>query len=79
VPATPAEREVLAVRAEARACIQAAIDEVNAPLAQFEKLKSFDVIVEDLSIAGGELTPTLKIKRRVIEQRYAAKIAKIYS
>jgi long-chain acyl-CoA synthetase len=79
VPGTPAEREALASRADARACIQACIDEVNAPLAQFERLKSFAVIVEDFSIAGGELTPTLKVKRRVIEQRYAAKIAEIYA
>jgi long-chain acyl-CoA synthetase len=78
VPATSAEREALAALAGARACIQQAIDDVNAPLAQFEKLKSFAVIVEDFSIAGGELTPTLKIKRRVIEERYAAKIAEIY-
>jgi long-chain acyl-CoA synthetase len=78
VPATSAEREALAALAGARACIQQAIDDVNAPLAQFEKLKSFAVIVEDFSIAGGELTPTLKIKRRVIEERYAAMIAEIY-
>ncbi len=77
-PATSAERETLAARPEARALIQAAIDEVNAPMAQYEKLKAFAVIVEDFSIAGGELTPTLKVKRRVIEQRYAAQIAQIY-
>jgi len=79
VPANAADRERLAALPGARACIQTAIDAVNAPLAQFEKLKSFGVIVEDFSIAGGELTPTLKIKRRVIVQRYAAKIAAIYS
>ncbi len=78
-PADAAAREAFAARADARALIQAAIDAANAPLAQFEKMKSFAVIVEDFSVAGGELTPTLKIKRRVIEQRYAAKISQIYS
>ena len=78
-PIDRAERDALVARPEARALIQAAIDRVNAPMAQFEKLKAFAVIVEDFSIAGGELTPTLKVKRRVIEQRYAEKIAAIYA
>ena len=73
-PKDNAEREALAERPDARALIQAAIDHVNAPMAQFEKLKAFAVIVEDFSIAGGELTPTFKVKRRVIEQHYADKI-----
>jgi long-chain acyl-CoA synthetase len=64
---------------QSRALFQAAIDEVNKPLAQFERLKAFAVIVDDFSVASGELTPTLKIKRRVIEQRYADRIASIYS
>jgi long-chain acyl-CoA synthetase len=78
-PDTAGARESLAAGAAARALILTAIDAVNAPLAQFEKLKSFAVIVEDFSVAGGELTPTLKVKRRVIEQRYADKIAGIYA
>lgn len=78
-PASSVEREALAARPDARALIQSAIDDVNAPIAQFEKLKAFAVIVEDFSIAGGELTPTLKVKRRVIEQRYEQKIARLYS
>jgi long-chain acyl-CoA synthetase len=78
-PGNPAAREALAADPAARALIQTAIDAVNAPLAQFERVKSFSVIVEDFSIAGGELTPTLKVKRRVVEQRYAEQISKIYS
>lgn len=78
-PKNHAEREALAARPAARALIQAAIDAVNAPLAQFEKMKAFAVIVDDFSIAGGELTPTLKVKRRVIEQRYADTIARLYA
>ena len=77
-PNSAADRESLCAEPQARALIQSAIDAVNAPLAQFEKLKAFAIIVEDFSIAGGELTPTLKVKRRVIEQRYATKISKLY-
>lgn len=79
VPADRAGREALAARADARAVIQSAIDEVNRPLAHFEKLKAFAVILDDFSIAGGELTPTLKVKRRMVEQRYQELIAGIYA
>jgi long-chain acyl-CoA synthetase len=78
-PGNAAAREALAADPAARALIQAAVDAVNAPLAQFEKLKAFAVIVEDFSVAGGELTPTMKVKRRVIEARYKDKISRIYS
>jgi long-chain acyl-CoA synthetase len=78
-PATPGEREALAALPAARAAIQQGIDEVNTPLAQFEKLKAFAVVMEDFSIATGELTPTLKVKRRVVESRYARLISAIYA
>jgi long-chain acyl-CoA synthetase len=78
-PSTADERHALAALPAARAAIQQGIDEVNTPLAQFERLKAFAVIVEDFSIATGELTPTLKVKRRVIESRYAQLISAIYS
>jgi len=78
-PADAAARAQLSARPESRAAIQTAIDVVNEPLAQFERLKAFAVVIEDFSIAGGELTPTLKVKRRVIEARYATEIAKLYA
>lgn len=78
-PADTAARSALAARADVRAAVQTAIDEVNAPLAQFERLKAFAIIVDDFSIASGELTPTLKVKRRVVEARYGAVIAAMYS
>ncbi|MBP6715495.1 MAG: long-chain fatty acid--CoA ligase [Acidobacteria bacterium] len=78
-PTNAAERQALANRADVRAAIQVGIDEVNAPLAQFERLKAFAIVVDDFSIASGELTPTLKVKRRVIEERYAGVIAQMYS
>ena len=61
-----------------RAALQREIDAVNAPLAQYERLKAFAVVVEDFGVSTGELTPTLKVKRRVIETRYAAEIAALY-
>jgi long-chain acyl-CoA synthetase len=79
VPVDVVTRRMLADRPDVRAAVQAAIDVVNAPLAQFERMKAFAILAEDFSVATGELTPTLKVKRRVIEERYAAVIAKLYS
>lgn len=78
-PVDAAARQALAARADARAAVQAAIDQVNAPLAHFEQLKAFAIVMDDFSVMGGELTPTLKVKRRVIEARYAAQIAALYA
>ena len=65
-------------RPDVRALFQAAIDRVNAPLAQFERLKKFHVLAHELTLAAGELTPTLKIKRRVVEDKYRRQIEELY-
>jgi len=54
------------------------VDEINRGLAQFERLKQFRLLSREFSIATGELTPTFKVKRRVIDTMYAAEIASIY-
>jgi len=59
--------------------IRAQIDEVCAALAPFEKPKRFVLVPRDLSIEAGELTPSLKVKRRVLEDEYAASIDALYS
>ncbi len=64
---------------DTRALIQGAVDDVNKDLAQFERVKKFVLIGEELSMANGMLTPTLKVKRRVFEERYRAEIDAMYS
>lgn len=64
--------------ADIRARFQPAIDRANAPLAQFERVKKFALVAADLSQAGGLLTPSLKVKRRVFEERYQAEIDDLY-
>ena len=54
------------------------VDRVNAGLAQFEKLKKFAIIPNDLSIENGHLTPSLKVKRRKITERYRDLIEDLY-
>jgi long-chain acyl-CoA synthetase len=57
---------------------QGIVDGVNAGLANFETMKRFRLVAEEWSLEGGELTPSLKLKRRVVEARYAAEIAGFY-
>ena len=59
--------------------LQKQIDEVNAKLAQVQTIKRWVIIPGEFSIEGGELTPTMKIKRKVVREKYAAEIAALYS
>ncbi|MGO9901459.1 MAG: AMP-dependent synthetase/ligase [Solirubrobacteraceae bacterium] len=61
-----------------RAEIQTAIDEVNSHYAPVEQIKRFEILPEDFSQPTGELTPTLKVKRNIVRQKYAATIDAIY-
>jgi long-chain acyl-CoA synthetase len=51
---------------------------VNRDLAQFEKLKKVLLVAEEFSVADGSLTPTFKLKRRVVEERYRLRIQQLY-
>ena len=53
-------------------------DQVNKSLAKYETVKQFAVLPRDLSVDEGELTPSLKVKRKVVEKRYAALLDKMY-
>ena len=52
---------------------------LNESLAQHEQIKRFELIATEFSIEGGELTPTLKVRRRVVEQKYKSIIDAIYA
>jgi long-chain acyl-CoA synthetase len=68
----------LVSRAEVRELIQAELDRANAKYAQVEQIKKFELLDHDLSQAAGELTPTQKIKRSVINERYADVFERMY-
>jgi len=55
------------------------IDRVTPDLAKFEKVKKFALLEHELTVENGELTPTLKIKRRVIDQKYRDVIDHLYN
>jgi long-chain acyl-CoA synthetase len=61
-----------------RAELQTAIDEVNSHYAPVEQIKRFEILPNDLSQPTGELTPTLKVKRSIVQQKYAETIDAIY-
>ncbi|MDE3200648.1 MAG: long-chain fatty acid--CoA ligase [Acidobacteriota bacterium] len=55
------------------------VREANSTLASFESIKRFRVVAEEWTQETGELTPSMKLKRRVVNDRYAAEIAEIYA
>jgi long-chain acyl-CoA synthetase len=58
--------------------IQRQIDGLTPNLAKYEKIKKVALLEDEFTIEGGELTPTLKVKRRVIDQKYKDVIERLY-
>jgi long-chain acyl-CoA synthetase len=71
----PTEPKALVQHPETRRLIKGEIDRHSTHLADFERIKRFTMLDHEFSIDGGELTPTLKLKRRVIAEKYADQIA----
>jgi long-chain acyl-CoA synthetase len=63
---------------EVKAMISPYFDQVNKQLAKYETVKQFAILPKDLSIDDGELTPSLKVKRKVVEKKYANLLDKMY-
>ena len=61
------------------AAIQEGVNRVNKKFAQVEHIRKFAVLPRDLDQDNGELTPTLKVKRKVINERYATQIEAMYA
>lgn len=62
-----------------RELIQGVVDSANQKLSPWERVKKFVLLDEPFTIESGELTPTHKIKRQVVQERYKEKIEAIYS
>ena len=75
----PQDIPSLARSEEVRALIQREIDRANAKYAQVEQVKKFAILDHDLSQATGELTPTLKVKRNVVNEQYAELFDALYT
>ena len=76
-PAAP--RLNLVKRPEIQALYQAMLDQVNQSLAQFERIKRFYLLPTEFTMERGELTPTMKVRRKVVETRWKDAIEQMYA
>jgi long-chain acyl-CoA synthetase len=76
----PEDTRVEALRddPELRAEIQTAVDAANQAVSRAEAIKQFRILPRDFTESTGELTPSMKVKRNVVEKTYTAEIAEIY-
>ena len=75
----PTDMEALARADEVRELIQSVVDEVNADRSRYEQIKRFTILPRDFTMDNDELTPTLKLKRRVVGRHYAAELEELYA
>jgi long-chain acyl-CoA synthetase len=71
-PATAARCEIF------NAYLRRQVDAVNARLARAQTVKRFAIVAAEFTVEGGELTPSLKVRRKVVAERYAAEIARLF-
>jgi long-chain acyl-CoA synthetase len=63
----------------AREMVQGYVDELNAKLNRWETIKKFVILPRDLTVEEGELTPSMKLKRRVVAEKYRDELDSLYS
>jgi long-chain acyl-CoA synthetase len=74
----PEDLAELAEQEQVRELVQKELDRANSNYAQVEQIKRFKILDHDLSIETGELTPTLKVKRNVVYDRYEGLFEELY-
>ena len=74
-----ADHAAMLAAAEVRALYQVEIDKLNSELSQFEKVKRFALLDAVFSPETGELTPSLKVRRKIVMEKYATTIAQLYA
>ena len=72
------DRKALVAVPQVVARYQRIVNEVNATLAPYQTIKRIAVVPDEWTVETDELTPSMKLKRRVVEQKYAAQIAEFY-
>jgi long-chain acyl-CoA synthetase len=74
----PKNREELSLNKTAVRIVQKEIAKLTAELADYERVRRVALLADEFSIDGGELTPTLKVRRRVIDEKYGSAIDGLY-
>ena len=75
----PDDPEALASNDQVRTAIEEHLEKVNSKFARVEQVKKIAILPHDLSQEGGELTPTMKVKRNVVADKYAGAIEDLYA
>jgi long-chain acyl-CoA synthetase len=70
--------ESLAGHPQVQELIQGVVDAVNAERSRYEQIKRFTILPRDFSLEDGEITPTLKLKRKVALDNFARELAGLY-
>ncbi len=73
------DREALVRDAKVVKAYQEIVDKVNLGLAHFESMKRVGIVPDEWSVEDGTLTPSMKLKRRVVEKKYAKEIGEFYA
>jgi long-chain acyl-CoA synthetase len=73
------EAEVASSGRDPRELVQEVVDEVNRERVRVEQIKKFTIVPREFSAEEGEVTPTLKLRRRVIQDHFAAEIEQLYA
>jgi long-chain acyl-CoA synthetase len=71
-------RQELVGTAKVRELYKGIVEDLNKKLAHFETIKKIVIVPDEFTVASGEITPTLKLKRRVIETKYKQQIDELY-
>jgi long-chain acyl-CoA synthetase len=75
----PADRAALVARPDVLALYQEIVDSLNRDLSQFERIKRIAILPREFSIESGDLTPSLKVKRKVVEEKWRETILALYA
>jgi long-chain acyl-CoA synthetase len=75
----PVEMERLVEEQQVRELIQGVVDAVNAERSRYEQIKRFTILPRDFTMDDDELTPTLKLKRRVVTKHFGGELDKLYA
>lgn len=71
--------EQITASPQARALVQQYVDDLNAGLNRWETIKSFTILPHDLTVEAGELTPSMKLRRRAVTDKYRAELDGLYT
>jgi long-chain acyl-CoA synthetase len=71
--------EEIVTHEKTRTMVQGSIDQINNRVNRWETIKKFEILPQDLTIEDGDLTPSLKVKRKAVERKHAELLDRMYA